>query len=195
MAITGFVTSFVCGVIGLIFSLLGLQECRKSNGTVRGEGFAIAGLIISIANIGFLILFFVAMSSFFDYMDKSATRFSEAEYHLKRLERSVKVHYSVSGELPTGSAPLTPARSCCEDPSGCYSAEDEFASSPAWRQFDFEVYGSQDYQYSFESDGKSFRAKAVGDRDCDGIEVVYELRVDVIDGTAIGTITKPKNRD
>ena len=195
MAITGFVTSFVCGAIGLIFSLIGFQECRKSKGTIRGEGFAIAGLIISIANIGFLILFFVAMSSFFDYMDKSVTRFSEAEYNLKRLERSVRVHHAVNGDLPTGSSPLTPVRSCCDDPSRCYSAEDEFAESPAWRQLDFEVYGSQDFQYSFEGDGKTFHAKAIGDRDCDGIQVVYELNVEIVDGAAVGTITKPTNRD
>ena len=110
MAITGFVTSFVCGVIGLIFSLIGFQECRKSNGAIRGEGLAIAGLVISIANIGFLILFFVAMSSFFDYMDK-AVRYSEAEYNLKRLERSVKTHHLINAELPIGRAPLTPAKS------------------------------------------------------------------------------------
>ena len=194
MAITGFVTSFVCGIVGLIFSLLGWKECRKSNGAIKGEGFAIAGFIISIANIGFLILGFIAMSSFFDYMDKSV-RYSEAEYNLKRLQRSVREHHAINGTLPVGSAPLTPAKSCCEDPSGCYSADGEFSDSAAWRLLDFEVYGSQDFQYSYESDGKHFRAKAVGDSDCDGTEVVYELRDDVIDGDATGTITKPKNRD
>ena len=194
MAITGFVTSFVCGVVGLIFSLIGWKECRKSNGWIKGEGFAIAGFIISVANIGFLILGFIAMTSFFDYMDKSV-RSSEAEYNLKRLQRSVREYHAINGALPVGSAPLTPAKSCCEDPSGCYSADSEFSDSASWRLLDFEVFGSQDFQYSYESDGKQFRARAVGDSDCDGTEVVYELRVDVIDGNATGTITKPKNRD
>jgi hypothetical protein len=194
MAITGFVTSFFCGIVGIIFSLIGWKECRKSSGVIKGEGFAIAGFIISVANIGFLILGFVAMTSFFDYVDK-AVRHSEAEYNLKRLERAVKTHHIINAELPIGRAPLTPAKSCCEDPSGCYSADAEFSESAAWRQLDFEVYGSQDFQYSYESDGRTFRAKAVGDSDCDGTEVVYELRIDIVDGNATGTITRPKNRD
>src|SRR5262245_14490742 len=55
MAIAGFVLSFFCGLLGLIFSCVGYSECRKSNGMVTGEGLAIAGIIISIANM--LIIF------------------------------------------------------------------------------------------------------------------------------------------
>jgi uncharacterized protein DUF4190/zinc ribbon protein len=48
MAVAGFVLSFFCGLLGLIFSCIGYSECRKSNGTVTGEGLAIAGIVISI---------------------------------------------------------------------------------------------------------------------------------------------------
>jgi len=48
MAIAGFILSFFCGLLGLIFSCIGYSECKKSNGTVTGEGLAIAGIIISI---------------------------------------------------------------------------------------------------------------------------------------------------
>jgi hypothetical protein len=53
MAIAGFVLSFFCGLLGLIFSCIGYSECKKSNGTVTGEGLAIAGIVISI--LGFLL--------------------------------------------------------------------------------------------------------------------------------------------
>jgi hypothetical protein len=53
MAIAGFVLSFFCALLGLIFSCIGYSECKKSGGTVTGEGLAIAGIIISI--LGFLI--------------------------------------------------------------------------------------------------------------------------------------------
>ena len=51
MAIAGFVLSFVCGLLGLIFSSIGYSECKKGNGTVSGEGLAIAGIVISIVNM------------------------------------------------------------------------------------------------------------------------------------------------
>lgn len=51
MAIAGFVLSFFCGLLGLIFSIMGQQECKNSRGEVGGEGLAIAGIIISIVNM------------------------------------------------------------------------------------------------------------------------------------------------
>ena len=48
MAIAGFVLSFLCALLGLIFSIIGYNECKKSNGMVKGEGLALAGIIISI---------------------------------------------------------------------------------------------------------------------------------------------------
>ena len=53
MAIAGFVLSFFCSLLGLIFSCIGYSECKKSQGQVTGEGLAIAGIIISI--LGFLL--------------------------------------------------------------------------------------------------------------------------------------------
>ena len=53
MAIAGFVLSFFCAILGLIFSIIGYNEAKKSNGMVTGEGLAIAGIVISI--LGMLI--------------------------------------------------------------------------------------------------------------------------------------------
>jgi len=60
MAIAGFVTSFFCGLLGLILSLMALDECKRSNGTVGGQGLAQAGVAISIVSM--LLGLLIAMS-------------------------------------------------------------------------------------------------------------------------------------
>lgn len=61
MAIAGFVLSFFCGLLGLIFSIIGYNECKNSNGEVTGEGLALAGIIISI--VGMLLGLMVVLGS------------------------------------------------------------------------------------------------------------------------------------
>lgn len=51
MAIAGFVLSFFCGLLGLIFSCIGYSECKNSGGTVGGGGLALAGIIISLVSM------------------------------------------------------------------------------------------------------------------------------------------------
>lgn len=51
MAIAGFVLSFFCGLLGLIFSAVAMSQIKKSNGALKGNGLAIAGLVISIVAI------------------------------------------------------------------------------------------------------------------------------------------------
>lgn len=51
MAIAGFVLSFFCGLLGLIFSIIGHNECKSSNGAVTGDGLAVAGIVISIVSL------------------------------------------------------------------------------------------------------------------------------------------------
>jgi Ca2+/H+ antiporter len=48
MAIAGFILSFLCGLLGLIFSIVALNQINRSMGALRGRGLAIAGIIISI---------------------------------------------------------------------------------------------------------------------------------------------------
>jgi hypothetical protein len=59
MAIAGFVLSFFCGVLGLIFSIIGYNESKRSGGTVTGEGLGLAGIIISIFTLLAQILYLV----------------------------------------------------------------------------------------------------------------------------------------
>ncbi len=50
MAITGFVCSFLCWPLGLIFSIIGMSQTSKDP-SQGGRGLAIAGLVISIVSI------------------------------------------------------------------------------------------------------------------------------------------------
>jgi hypothetical protein len=51
MAIAGFVLSFFCALLGIIFSAMAISEINQSNGMKTGKGLAIAGLVISICSI------------------------------------------------------------------------------------------------------------------------------------------------
>jgi hypothetical protein len=64
MAIAGFVLSFFCGLLGLIFSIIGYNECKNANGEVSGEGLALAGIIISIVSMVLGILWAMSAPSF-----------------------------------------------------------------------------------------------------------------------------------
>ncbi|MEO8700249.1 MAG: DUF4190 domain-containing protein [Kofleriaceae bacterium] len=181
MAITGFVLSFFCGVLGLIFSALGFAEVRKSNGKVTGGGLAIAGIVISIVSLlGVLFIWFTFMRAV-DDLKQFGDRI-DAEIELERMARSAKQYYMTNSEFPKQSAPTNPSTSCCDQPNGKCKGE---WTSPAWREIDFEIWGTSRYRYNYTSTATTFVAEAIGDFDCDGNEVVYRITVDAPEGTPV----------
>jgi hypothetical protein len=46
LALIGFISSFVCGLAGLIMSIIGLVKIGKAQGGLSGKGFGIAGIIV-----------------------------------------------------------------------------------------------------------------------------------------------------
>lgn len=195
-AIAGFVCSFFFGLLGLIFSIIGYNECKRSGGTLRGEGLALAGIIISSVTLALTVLGIaaaIAIPAFMDYTSRA--RRSEPDLELMRLEKAVKQYAIMNNELPRASAPLTPADSCCAG-SGHRCFDVQSWQIPAWQQLDFSIDTPHQLQYSYESDGQTFTGRAVGDLDCDGSAVTYELR-GVIGGSGITTFSKrgPIGRD
>jgi hypothetical protein len=63
MAVAGFVLSFFCGLLGLIFSIVGYNETKNSGGAVGGAGLAIAGIVISIVSMVIGLFYVVAVNS------------------------------------------------------------------------------------------------------------------------------------
>lgn len=64
----GFIYALPCGILGLIFSLIGKKEIKEKN--LKGKGLATAGLIISIVilamvSLAFILILLVAVLSMF----------------------------------------------------------------------------------------------------------------------------------
>ena len=57
MAIVGLVCAFVMPLLGIIFSILGLQKARELNG--KGRTMALWGLWVSIAQFVLVVLFVI----------------------------------------------------------------------------------------------------------------------------------------
>lgn len=56
MCIAGFICGLVLtGVLGLIFSIIGIKECNERG--YSGKGLGIAGLVISLIKLGLIVLF------------------------------------------------------------------------------------------------------------------------------------------
>ena len=59
-AIAGFVCSLVvCGLLGLIFSIMGNNEVKRGEGTVTGGGLATAGIIIGAIRLVLEVIYLI----------------------------------------------------------------------------------------------------------------------------------------
>src|SRR5262245_33495293 len=81
MAIAGFVLSFFCGLLGLIFSIIGLNQINNSGGRLGGKGLAIAGIVISVVVGSMGILAAIAIPAFVKYIQKSKAIEAVTELH------------------------------------------------------------------------------------------------------------------
>ncbi len=93
----------------------------------------------------------------------------ESTLALRKLYSGVAAHFYSTAALPA-SAPLTPSTSCCDGPGHKCRPEATQWDIPEWQAIEFGMFDPHYYRYQLVSDGKSFRAIARGDLDCDGIE-------------------------
>lgn len=63
LAITGFILAFICGVVGLIISIVARSQINASDGTLGGKGFTTAGIIVGIAMTVTQIVYGIAMAA------------------------------------------------------------------------------------------------------------------------------------
>jgi type IV pilus assembly protein PilA len=192
LAIAGFVLSFFCGLLGLILSILGYNECRRSNGTVKGEGLALAGIIIS-ALLGIVgVLAAVAIPAFMDYMQKAKT--NEATLQLEKLGRSARMYYLRNASFPNGSSTTLPQGPCCGNPRNKCPVTFDWERDPAWRDLEFQVDEPSYFQYRYEGTTDAFTATATGDLDCDGVTITYTLEGRVVGGSPEVRLIEPPRR-
>ena len=126
-----------------------------------------------------------------DYVKKG--RKSEAALQLNKLGKNLKMAYMEKAEFPKGKAKMLPAATCCGQPNNKCAVvpHAEWAADPIWAALDFEIDEPNLFQYGYESDGKTFKAIAVGDLDCDTTMITYVLDGSVVDGNVTTKLTEP----
>ena len=112
---------------------------------------------------------------------------AEALFRLQYLSQLARDYFVAHGTYPVGSTPLTPSTSCCTKPNhlcGVTPESDDW-SDKTWQALEFSIPDYYSFQYSYESDGKTFTAKAINDTLCDGH--ISEFVVRGNGGTALPT--------
>ena len=102
-----------------------------------------------------------------------AARATEAEVHLRSLQKELAMYAVETARFPEGNVPLTPAKPCCQGPdqmcpAGGFDAE-------VWRKLGFAIDVPHRFQFRYEQAGDEVTIEAVGDLDCDGTPVTYML--------------------
>jgi hypothetical protein len=131
-----------------------------------------------------------AMSSF-----GQKSKRTEAELNLNRIGKNLKVQYVTNSIFPVGKAAKLPATNCCDSPDRKCAVTADWAKDAIWSELDFQMDDPGFFQYSYESDGKTATATAVGDLDCDGTFVTYKMTLTSEGGNPQMTLTKPENAD
>ncbi|MDQ3341757.1 MAG: hypothetical protein M4D80_41950 [Myxococcota bacterium] len=92
----------------------------------------------------------------------------EAKLQLTSLGNRAKAVFVEKAEFPKGKVGPTPATPCCGEQIKQCIPTDATWSDPVWQALGFTVEGAFHFQYSYESDGKTFTATATGDIGCAG---------------------------
>jgi hypothetical protein len=99
----------------------------------------------------------------------------EAKIQLGKIGKNAKTAFVAQAAFPTGKVGPTPANACCsEQIKQCIPSEGMWAD-PTWQALEFMVEGPFNYQYTYESDGKTFTATASGDPGCTGKPVTHTI--------------------
>ena len=116
---------------------------------------------------------------------------SEAELQLTKLGKNSKTYFITSAEFVKGTAATLPDGDCCKNPGGTCAVSDAWAKDPVWQSLDFQIDEPSRFHYSYEGDGKTFKATAVGDPACDGHTVTIELEGSAVNGNPELKVTGP----
>ena len=161
------------------------------------RGFTLIELMIVVAIIG--ILAAVAIPAFMDYMKRSKK--TEAALQLNKIGKNAKRAYSETSSYPQGIAGQLPGKpggssiggGCCGSTDNhCAADPQAFATEDTWKLLDFQIDEPSLFVYDYNSTASStFTAKATGDLDCDGTEIVYTLAGTSPGGNPAVTLTEP----
>lgn len=109
---------------------------------------------------------------------------AEALLQLNKLGKNLKIIYNTTSSFPEGKVGPSPSLACCSQPNKRCQSNASHWASPIWQALDYRVDGEHQFQYSYESDGKTVTARAVGDPTCSGRVLTYTLKGSAPGGNA-----------
>lgn len=118
-----------------------------------------------------------------DYRTASAA--IEGKVGIHSLERQLKYAFADHGAFVAGKVGLTPKTPCCSRPQQTCQVDPADWSDPVWRALDFTPGAPSRFRYSYESNGKTATATAVGDLACDGHPLTLTLTAKIDHGNVV----------
>jgi prepilin-type N-terminal cleavage/methylation domain-containing protein len=191
---------------GIFWRIQEIQRVRTGMSVAAGvamkllknvqRGFTLIELMIVVAIIG--ILAAVAIPAFMDYMKRSKK--TEASLQLNKIGKNAKRVYSETSSYTVGTAAALPGKpgpgGCCGTANNhCPPVPATFAADPVWKALDFQVDEESLFIYDYTGAAATFTAKATGDLDCDGTEIIYTLAGTASSGNPAVTLTEPAASD
>jgi type IV pilus assembly protein PilA len=159
------------------------------------RGFTLIELMIVVAIIG--ILAAVAIPAFMDYMKRSKK--TEAALQLNKIGKNNKRVYSETSSYVAGLGGALPTHGgtgCCGGVNNhCAVDTAGWAADTTWKALDFQIDEVNLFYYKYNGAATSFTALAIGDLDCDGIEITYTLTGDALNGNPAVSLSEPGVND
>jgi len=165
-----------------------VDTCREKHGKPGNKDDAMVACVLGADGDA-------AVKSCWDNAFKSyanAGRASEAKLMLNRIGKSAKRAYGETNAFVAGKVGPVPDKACCSFPDHkCPGFDDR--SDPVWTALDFEIEEPHLFQYSYDGTATAATATAIGDLDCSGTTITYQLKLSVDGGAPKTELVEPAN--